>query len=237
MADQDDTSRAFLANRLRMDEKFVVCQAKSGSEVRALVCAERQDALIVDTSLPDIEGYQLCQALRQSGVTTPILLLATAPSDSEEILSLDYGANDYLAKPVNSAVLLARLRAHLRNYERSEAYEVEIGPFTLQSTPRRIIDRQSGKSIRLTFKEFRVLQYLYRTNGRPIASNELLRTVWGYHEDAKSHTVETHIYRLRQKLERDPTNPELIVWDTGGYRLLAQNPGSSSNVLSAAPGN
>jgi DNA-binding response OmpR family regulator len=147
-------------------------------------------------------------------------MLTAAESDADAILGLDSGANDYITKPFRTGVLLARLRAQLRQHEQSEDAVFTIGPYTFQPSAKTLTDDHSGKKIRLTEKETAILKYLYRSPRRIVDRDTLLDEVWGYNAGVTTHTLETHVYRLRQKMESDPANAAILVTEPGGYRLV-----------------
>jgi DNA-binding response OmpR family regulator len=150
-------------------------------------------------------------------------MLTGADTDADTILGLDSGANDYITKPFRLGVLLARLRAHIRQHERSDDAVFVIGPYTFQPGAKLLVDEPRRKKIRLTDKETSILKYLYRTGGRVVSREVLLDEVWGYNAGITTHTLETHVYRLRQKIERDPANARILVTEAGGYRLVVQS--------------
>jgi DNA-binding response OmpR family regulator len=157
--------------------------------------------------------------MRKSGVKVPIILLTAASTDSDTILGLESGANDYVSKPFNTGVLLARMRAQLRQFEQSEDAVFRIGPYVFQPSNKQLTDEErDGEKIRLTEKETDILKFLYRAT-EPVSRDVLLNEVWGYNAAVTTHTLETHIYRLRQKIERDPSNAGLLVTESGGYWL------------------
>ncbi|MEO1459671.1 MAG: response regulator transcription factor, partial [Pseudomonadota bacterium] len=131
---------------------------------------------------------------------------------------LDSGANDYVTKPFKFPVLLARIRAQLRQHEQSEDAVFAIGPYSFRPGSKMLTD-ESERKIRLTEKETNILKFLYRAGGRTIDRDTLLREVWGYNAGVTTHTLETHVYRLRQKIEPDPSNARILLTDSGGYRL------------------
>ncbi|HUB96494.1 MAG TPA: response regulator transcription factor, partial [Stellaceae bacterium] len=135
-------------------------------------------------------------------------------------LGLDSGANDYIAKPFRLNVLLARLRAQLRQHEQSEDAVFTIGPYTFRPGAKILTDAVQRKKVRLTEKETAILKYLYRAGQRIIGRDVLLNEVWGYNSGVTTHTLETHVYRLRQKIERDPAKAQILVTEPGGYRLV-----------------
>ena len=159
-------------------------------------------------------------ALRRSGVRAPILMLTGADGEADMILGLDSGANDYITKPFRLNVLLARLRAQLRQHELSEDAIFTIGPYTFRPSAKTLVDDAKRKKVRLTEKETAILKYLYRAGDKTIGRDVLLNEVWGYNSGVTTHTLETHVYRLRQKIEHDPGNAVILVTEPGGYRLV-----------------
>jgi DNA-binding response OmpR family regulator len=152
-------------------------------------------------------------------VKTPIILLTgEARADSDQVRGLEAGANDYVLKPFKVSVLVARMRAHLRSHEASEDAVFRIGPYDFRPAMKLLVDGAQRK-IRLTEKETNILRYLYRSGEKPVSRDELLREVWGYNAAVTTHTLETHVYRLRQKIEPDAQSPKLLITETGGYRL------------------
>jgi DNA-binding response OmpR family regulator len=157
--------------------------------------------------------------VRRNGFKSPIIMLTGNDSDADMILGLDAGANDYVTKPFKFAVLLARIRAQLRQHEQSEDAVFTVGPYTFKPAAKMLIDQGGGK-VRLTEKETSILKFLYRAGEKVVTRDVLLHEVWGYNAGVTTHTLETHIYRLRQKIERDPSNAEILVTETGGYKLV-----------------
>ena len=184
----------------------------------AAAASERPDLILMDLDLPDGNGREACRQLRAQGVTAPIIMLTAAGGDADTIQGLDSGASDYVAKPFKFAVLLARIRAQLRAHEQSEDATFAIGPYNFQPANKLLIDAK-GKRLRLTDKEASILKYLYRAGEKAVAREVLLAEVWGYNAGVTTHTLETHVYRLRQKIEPDPAHAKLLVTEGGGYRL------------------
>ena len=177
------------------------------------------DLVIMDVGLPDLDGREAVRILRKNGFKAPIIMLTGHDTDSDTILGLESGANDYIAKPFRFAVLLARIRAQLRQHEASEDAVFTIGPYTFRPSSKLLINPK-GNKVRLTEKETAILRYLYRAGQRPVSREILLQEVWGYNSGVTTHTLETHIYRLRQKVERDAANPAILVTEAGGYKLV-----------------
>jgi DNA-binding response OmpR family regulator len=218
LVDDDDDLRGALADQLVLTEEFDVFEAETGAAGLEKAKAEHHDLVILDVGLPDMDGREVCRLMRKGGVRCPIVMLTGHVSDSDTILGLDAGANDYIAKPFKFAVLLARVRAQLRTHEQSEDAVFTIGPYSFRPSLKTLTD-QVGKRIRLTEKETNILKYLYRAGEQVVSRDVLLQEVWGYNANVTTHTLETHIYRLRQKIEPDPGAAQLLVTESGGYRL------------------
>ena len=220
LVDDDDDLREALSEQLIMTEDFDVFEAANGHDALVKTKAGLFDLVILDVGLPDTDGRELCKVMRKQGVKCPILMLTGHDSDSDTILGLDAGANDYVTKPFKFPVLLARIRAQLRTHEQSEDAVFQLGPYTFKPAQKMLITEQD-KKVRLTEKETNILKYLYRAADGVVARDVLLHEVWGYNAGVTTHTLETHIYRLRQKIEPDPANARLLVTESGGYRLVA----------------
>jgi DNA-binding response OmpR family regulator len=221
IVDDDLSLREELAAQLQVDGEFAAIEAGSVAEAvqRLRVAANRFDAVILDVGLPDGDGRDLCAGLRKDGLRMPIIMLTGSDEEADVVRGLDAGANDYIAKPFRLNELLARLRAQLRSFENSEDAVFVIGPYTFRPSAKLLQDAQKNRRIRLTEKEAAILKFLYRAGTRPVARQVLLNEVWGYNAAVTTHTLETHIYRLRQKIEPDPANARLLITEGGGYRL------------------
>jgi DNA-binding response OmpR family regulator len=218
LVDDDEDLREALAEQLLATDEFDVFEANSGATGVERAKEALYDLVILDVGLPDTDGRELCKKLRKQGVKCPIVMLTGHDTDADTILGLDSGANDYITKPFKFPVLLARLRAQLRTHEQSEDAVFQLGPYTFKPAMKMLIDEKERK-IRLTEKETNILKFLYRAQDGVVARDVLLHEVWGYNAGVTTHTLETHIYRLRQKIEPDPSNARLLVTESGGYRL------------------
>jgi DNA-binding response OmpR family regulator len=219
LVDDDATLRSSLAEQLAAEGDYQPVEAGTCAEGRARGREGLFEFMILDVGLPDGDGRKLCHELREDGVTCPIVLLTAKDSDADMIEGLESGANDYVAKPFRFAVLMARIHAHLRSHEQSEEAVYRIGPYTFRPSAKVLLD-SNGKKIRLTEKETNILKFLYRS-GETVARETLLHEVWGYNPAVTTHTLETHIYRLRQKIETNPGQAQILVTESGGYRLVA----------------
>jgi DNA-binding response OmpR family regulator len=220
IVDDESTLRQSLTEQLELNGEFVALACGTAAQAIEMVEGERFDAILLDLGLPDMHGDDLCRLLRSNGVHVPIIMLTAADSESDTIRGLESGADDYVTKPFRLSVLLARLRANLRQSEHSEDAEFAIGPYTFRPSAKLLLEASGGRKVRLTEKETAILKFLHRAGDRAIARDTLLDEVWGYNAAVTTHTLETHIYRLRQKIERDPAHAEILVTEQGGYRLI-----------------
>ena len=219
LVDDDADLRKSLLDQLMHYREFELIEAANANEALRKVRDLHVDLMILDVGLPDMDGREAVKILRRDGFKSPILLLTGHDSDSDEILGLESGANDYVTKPFRFSVLLARIRAQLRQHDQSEDVVFTIGPYSFQPAAK-LLESTDGGKVRLTDKETSILKYLYRQGPKTITRDVLLKEVWGYNNRVTTHTLETHIYRLRQKIERDPANARLLVTEEGGYRLV-----------------
>jgi DNA-binding response OmpR family regulator len=219
LVDDDEDLRTSLKDQLALYDEFEVADTNTATRGIERAKADLPDLLIFDVSLPDMDGREAVKHLRKAGFKSPIIMLTGNVSDADQILGLDAGANDYVTKPFKFAVLLARIRAQLRQHEQSEDAVFNIGPYSFKPASKLLLD-DKGAKVRLTEKETSILKYLYRAGDKVVPRETLLLEVWGYNAGVTTHTLETHIYRLRQKIEKDPSNSEILVTETGGYKLV-----------------
>ena len=220
IVDDDPELRDALTEQLSLHEEFEAVAAENGSKGMQAAKAEQIDLVIMDVGLPDIDGREAVRILRRNGFKAPIIMLTGHDTDSDTILGLESGANDYVTKPFRFAVLLARIRTLLRQYETSEDAVFTIGPYTFRPGSKVLLLNPHGRKVRLTAREISILRYLYRAGERPVSRETLLQEVWGYNSGLTTHTLETHIYRLRQKIEKDAAAPVILVTETAGYKLV-----------------
>jgi len=219
IVDDDAELRDALVEQLALHEEFDAIAAESGTKGVQAAKNGTVDLVIMDVGLPDVDGREAVRILRKAGFKAPIIMLTGHDTDSDTILGLEAGANDYVTKPFRFAVLLARIRAQLRQHEASEDAVFTIGPYTFRPSSK-ILLSPKGNKVRLTEKETAILRYLYRAGQRPVSRETLLQEVWGYNSGVTTHTLETHIYRLRQKVEKDAAAPSILVTEAGGYKLV-----------------
>jgi DNA-binding response OmpR family regulator len=217
--DDDDLLRDTLTEQFSLHDEFHVTEAATASAGIKLLKAEHADLVILDVNLPDMDGREACKVMRRGGYKGPVIMLTGQTSESDTILGLDSGANDYVTKPFRFAVLLARIRAHLRQHEHSEDAVFKVGPYTFKPSAKMLV-RDDNRKVRLTEKETAIIKFLLRSGEQIVSRDVLLQDVWGYNAGVTTHTLETHVYRLRQKIERDPSHAEILVTEGGGYKLI-----------------
>jgi DNA-binding response OmpR family regulator len=217
--DDDDMLRDTLKEQFSFHEEFAVSDASTATAGVKAVKADHADLVILDVNLPDMDGREACKIMRRNGYKGPVIMLTGQSSDSDTILGLDSGANDYVTKPFRFAVLLARIRAHLRQHEHSEDAVFKVGPYTFKPSAKMLV-REDNRKVRLTEKETAIIKFLLRSGEQIVGRDVLLHDVWGYNAGVTTHTLETHVYRLRQKIERDPSHAEILVTEGGGYKLV-----------------
>jgi DNA-binding response OmpR family regulator len=219
IVDDDDLLRDGLKEQLSLYEEFEVIEAPTATRGVQAARQDRIDLLIMDVGLPDMDGREAVKILRKGGFKAPIILLTAQDSESDTVLGLEAGANDYVTKPFRFAVLLARMRVQLRQHEQSEDATFAVGRYTFRPSAKMLVN-EKGQKVRLTEKETAILKYLYRAGQKVVNRDTLLHEVWGYNSGVTTHTLETHIYRLRQKIEKEPARAELLITEGGGYKLV-----------------
>ena len=218
LVEDQDALRTTLSDRLR-GEGYVVETAKDGQEGLEKVTSSPFDLLILDVMLPYRSGFDLCRDIRQSGLATPILFLTARNEIVDKVVGFKLGGDDYLTKPFESAELIVRIEALLRRAPVQTGRGVhQVGNLRVDFARKEVI--RDGKPIHLSGREFQLLRYFMERAGKTISRAELLRAVWGYDASAYTRTVDVHVFSLRQKLEEEPSRPELITTVAGvGYRF------------------
>ena len=178
------------------------------------------DLILLDVHLPDGNGVDICQRLRRSGFSKPIIMLTARDAEDDIVRGLEAGANDYITKPLRMDELLARIRTQLRQFKASDSARVDFGDFSFVSDNKILHHKGLNKMLPLTEKEAMILRFLYRAFPEDVSKQKILGEVWGYQNGVSTHTLETHIYRLRQKIAR-LSDRQLVVTTDRGYRLGA----------------
>jgi DNA-binding response OmpR family regulator len=222
LVDDDELLRDTLLEQFEVHDEFKVEAAPDAASAIEKVKEEAHiDLVLLDVGLPDMDGREACRVMRKNGFKSPVIMLTGADTEADTILGLDAGANDYVTKPFKFSILLARLRAHLRSHEQSEDAVFKVGPYEFKPAVKMLVTSDDRK-IKLTEKETSILKFLYRAGGQPVSRDVLLDEVWGYNSGVTTHTLETHIYRLRQKIEPDTSQASLLLTESGGYRLAVE---------------
>lgn len=216
----DAVLRDLLVEQLSQAADLEVASGECGAQALALLEEEAFDILLAETALPEADGPPLVASIREAGFRGPIILLASTAEEADHAPDPEAGGVEFVAKPFKFAVLLARIRALLRAREASEEAAVPIGPYTFRAGAKTLTSEASGL-LRLTEKEAAILRFLHRAGEAIVSRETLLQEVWGYNSSVTTHTLETHIYRLRQKIETDPSAARILVTEPGGYRLVA----------------
>jgi DNA-binding response OmpR family regulator len=231
---EDDLHIAELLRLHLRDEGYCVTHAADGHAGLAELERGSWDALVLDLMLPGIDGLEICRRARAMARYTPIIIISARSSEVHRILGLELGADDYLAKPFSVLELVARVKALMRRTDalarnaRMDSGSLSIGELDIEPLAREV--RVNGKPIELTPREFDLLYFFARSPGKVFSRLDLLNQVWGYHHDGYEHTVNTHINRLRIKVEADPAQPRriLTVWGHG-YKMSAAAHGEGAS--------
>lgn len=221
---EDDPHIAELLRMHQRDEGYEVCHAADGDEGARQLERGSWDALVLDLMLPGVDGLEICRRARAMARYTPIIITSARSGELHRILGLELGADDYLAKPFSVLELVARVRALLRRSDalarnaRLDAGTLELDGLAIDPLAREV--RLNGAAVELTPREFDLLYFFARHPGQVFSRLDLLNRVWGYQHEGYEHTVNTHINRLRIKVEADPAKPRriLTVWGKG-YRF------------------
>ncbi len=205
-------------------EGYSVDQAEDGAEGLQKILAKPYDLIIMDVMMPKMSGLDACRKAREAGVESPILLLTAKSEEVDKVLGLELGADDYVTKPFGLRELLARVKAILRRAslkkEDVKTVDVTIGKLSVNFDT--YTAHSAGAQVRMSHKEFAILQYLLSKKNETVSRYDLLEKVWGYEESPTTRTVDNFIVKLRQKVESDPNDPRIILTVHGtGYKLLA----------------
>jgi DNA-binding response OmpR family regulator len=217
----DIAARTALGREIARLDHTVSYAAGGEDAARALSRSTRPDLALIETDLPDCDGQDLVARLRRRGALLPLILLADAANEDDVVCGLDAGADDFLVRPLRMREVAARIRAQFRATVGHEEDDLKVGILTFRPAMRVAVHPFLAAPVRLTEKEAALLARLCRAEGRAVSRQTLLREVWGYSPNASSHTVETHIYRLRRKIEGTGT-PPIVLNDDGGYRLATE---------------
>ena len=218
VVDDDPFLRATLKEQFAVEGFDEVFEAENLIEAFREIDERLPDIVILDIRLPDGNGIEICRKLRDRGFSKPIIMLTGQNAEQDIISSLEAGANDYVIKPMRMGELLARVRSQLWQHKASDTARFSIGGLSFIPANKLLKSSDENRKVILTEKESTILKYLYRAHPNCVPKEELLAEVWGFQNGLSTHTVETHIYRLRQKVKR-LTSKTLIITNTQGYSL------------------
>jgi len=196
---EDDHDLARAVADLLVDDGFDVDQRHDGESGYLAARDGAYDVIVLDIMLPKRNGFSVCLDLRNAGVHTPLLMLTAKEGEMDEVEGLDVGADDFLRKPFERSILIARIHALLRRHERERPQQLVVGPITLDPLRRHVVSY--GRDVTLTPREFALLEYLLSNTGVSIAKSEILETVWGSGFDGDPNIVEVYIGYLRRKID------------------------------------
>ncbi|MGC6516931.1 MAG: response regulator transcription factor [Candidatus Puniceispirillaceae bacterium] len=222
IVDDDEALRAVLRQQFEDEGLSYIFEADCCKAAYESLADFAPDMILLDVQMPDGSGFDVCRRLRQKGFDKPILMLTGQDSESDIIKGLEAGANDYIAKPMRMGELLARMKTHLRQHKLSDDAPFDITGLDFVPGLKTISCRKTGVKVILTEKETMVLKLLNKQAPEVVGREQMLSEIWGFQKGLTTHTLETHIYRLRQKLARLTAHP-VIVTAQDGYRLAEDN--------------
>ena len=208
-----------LLDQLQKQGEYLLEESLSVTEAISLIVKEHFDCILIDSSLADVSLSNLCKNIRQEGVRSPIILVAEELGEGVAIAALDAGANDYVLKPFKINVLVAKIRSNIRQFEQSEFAILRFGRFSFKPGDKILLNNSSKEEVRLTDKETAIIKLLYLSGGEVVTRATLLEEVWGYNTTLTTHTLETHIYRIRQKVGNTSSGQDFIATESEGYRM------------------
>ena len=211
--------KELLLDQLQKQGEYLLEESLSVTEAISIIVKEHFDCILIDSSLADVLLSNLCKNIRQEGVRSPIILVAEERGEDVAIAALDAGANDYVLKPFKINVLVAKIRSNIRQFEQSEFAILRFGRFSFKPGDKILLNNSSKEEVRLTDKETAIIKLLYLSGGEVVTRATLLEEVWGYNTTLTTHTLETHIYRIRQKVGDASSGQDFIATESEGYRM------------------
>ena len=211
--------KQLLLDQLQKQGEYLLEESLSVTEAISLIVKEHFDCILIDSNLADVSLSNLCKNIRQEGVRSPIILVAVERGEDVAIAALDAGANDYVLKPFKINVLVAKIRSNIRQFEQSEFAILRFGRFSFKPGDKILLNNSSKEEVRLTDKETAIIKLLYLSGGEVVTRATLLEEVWGYNTTLTTHTLETHIYRIRQKVGNATSGQDFIATESEGYRM------------------
>ena len=203
-------------------EGYEVSLANDGSQGLAAIEKNNYDLILLDVMLPELSGFDVCKIAREKGIDTPIILLTAKGEEIDKVLGLELGADDYITKPFGLRELLARIKAVLRRRPgeaKQLPKQVQIGKLTVNFAS--YMASINELPVKMSHKEFEILRYLWDHRNDTVSRYQLLEDIWGYDEQPTTRTVDNFILKLRQKIEKNPEEPQIILTVHGiGYKML-----------------
>ena len=218
IVDADAYLRSTLRQQLVIEGFNDVFEAGVVADLDTVLSHANPDLILLDIQMPDGNGINICQRLRRNGFAKPIVMLTTKGAEGDIALGLEAGANDYIAKPLRLGALIARIRTQLRQFHASDDVRFEIGNLSFVPSNKMLHEIGSDRAQALTEKEAKILKFLHRAFPSNVTKDELLAEIWEFQNGVSTHTLETHVYRLRQKISR-LTKKQLVLTIEKGYRL------------------
>jgi DNA-binding response OmpR family regulator len=195
--------------------------ASDGETGLQKILVDNYDLILLDVMMPKLSGFDVCKSIRKKGVTTPVILLTAKDQEIDKVLGLELGADDYVTKPFSLRELLARIKAVLRRGEnlRGEDHNVIIGK--LEINFKDYTASEENNFVQMSHKEFEILNFFWKHRNKTVSRDDLLENIWGYEESPTTRTVDNFVLKLRQKIEKDPNHPQIIITVHGiGYKLI-----------------
>ncbi len=179
------------------------------------------DLILLDVMMPKMSGFDVCKTIRKKGITTPVILLTAKDQEIDKVLGLELGADDYVTKPFSVRELLARIKAVLRRGDNLRTEEVKVQIGRIEVNFQNYTAFENSTSVQMSHREFEILNYLWKHRNKTVSRDDLLEKIWGYDETPTTRTVDNFILKLRQKTEKDPNHPQIIITVHGiGYKLI-----------------
>ena len=179
------------------------------------------DLVLLDVMMPKMSGFDVCKTIRKKGITTPVILLTAKDQEIDKVLGLELGADDYVTKPFSVRELLARIKAVLRRGDNLKTEEVKVQIGRIEVNFQNYTAFENNTSVQMSHREFEILNYLWKHRNKTVSRDDLLEKIWGYDETPTTRTVDNFILKLRQKTEKDPNHPQIIITVHGiGYKLI-----------------
>jgi len=210
--------RASLEEQLQLHGEFVALGINSLKNFIQIIKEHRIDIIVCDDHLPEMKAGEIFGFMRQNSFNLPIIMLFDATAEPALLEKFSGSKDSYITKPFKLSLLIEKLRTSLR-LESSNS-SLDIGPYKFMRGSNILIHKINQETVRLTEKEAAILEHLHKFSGKVVARETLLGEVWGYSADVTTHTIETHVYRLRQKIEENPSCAKILVTEPGGYRLI-----------------